>query len=236
MSRVILLEMSGGATTTPLGLDRLWPESFGEHTDVRDRLVATYADPARGYHDLQHLREVLDHVAQLAGPGIDRQAVVLAAWFHDAVYTVSTSSTTPDGWFGEASDEERSAQLAEHELGRTGVPKETVAEVARLVRLTESHDPAGDDRNGQVLCDADLAILAADPARYADYVAGVRREHTALSDDQFAAGRAAVLRGLLARPAIFRTPTARARWEEGARANIRAELSRLTGRPGRGSH
>ena len=34
------------------------------------------------------------------------------------------------------------------------------AEVARLVRLTETHDPADDDLAGQALCDADLAILA----------------------------------------------------------------------------
>lgn len=216
-------------------MERLWPVALGEHTEVRDRLVTAYADPGRGYHNLRHLREVLDHVDRLAGPGIDRQAVVLAAWFHDAVYAVSTGSTTGDrSATGDrsttgTSDEQRSARLAERELRRAGVPEETVAEVARLVRLTETHDPAGDDRNGQVLCDADLAILAADPARYADYVAGVRREHTALSDEQFAAGRAAVLRGLLARPAIFHTPTGRTRWEEAARANIRAELSRLTG-------
>ena len=42
--------------------------------------------------------------------------------------------------------------------------------MARLVRLTVTHDPADDDRDGQVLCDADLAILASPPVR-------VRRLH-----------------------------------------------------------
>ncbi|MGZ4630209.1 MAG: hypothetical protein ACXVYH_14905, partial [Oryzihumus sp.] len=38
--------------------------------DAADRavgeLVDAYGDPARGYHDLRHLTEVLDHVDELA--------------------------------------------------------------------------------------------------------------------------------------------------------------------------
>ena len=66
-------------------------------------------------------------------------------------------------------------------------------EVARLVRLTERHLPADDDANGCVLSDADLAILAATPERYAEYAADVRREYAHVPDDLFRAGRAAVL-------------------------------------------
>ena len=39
------------------------------------------------------------------------------------------------------------------------VPDALVGEVARLVRLTARHAPSADDRNGRVLCDADLAVL-----------------------------------------------------------------------------
>ena len=53
---------------------------------LRDRLLAAYGDGRRGYHDLTHLAEVLDHVATLADAADDLEAVVLAAWFHDAVY------------------------------------------------------------------------------------------------------------------------------------------------------
>ena len=79
-----------------------------------------------------------------------------------------------------------------------------------------AHRPDDDDVAGQVLCDADLAILAADPDRYAAYTAGVRREHAAVPDADFAAGRAAVLREtyLLAKPTLFHTDCARRRWEQ----------------------
>jgi predicted metal-dependent HD superfamily phosphohydrolase len=143
-------------------------------------------------------------------------AVLLAAWFHDAVYDGS-----PDA-------EERSAQLAERELTAAGCAEALVAEVARLVRLTAGHDPEPGDARGAVLCDADLAILAAPPERYAEYVAGVRREYAQLDDATFRAGRAAVLRDLGGRERLFRTATGRQLWEDAARANIEAELRELT--------
>jgi predicted metal-dependent HD superfamily phosphohydrolase len=194
-------------------LARFWPARLP--VALRDDLLAAYASPGRGYHDLQHLTEVLEHVEELTSPDDPvREAVLLAAWFHDAVYD------------GRGDDEERSAQLALASLGDTSPGPE----VARLVRLTATHRPAGDDHAGQVLCDADLGILAAAPARYASYTAGVRREHAHVPDADFAAGRAAILRDLLAKPTLFHTPTARSRWEHRARANVTREIERLTGR------
>ena len=187
------------------------------HEAVRDRLLAAYGDERRGYHDLTHLAEVLDHVATLAGAADDVEAVVLAAWFHDAVYD------------GAGDDEERSAALATDELTAAGLEPRQVAEVARLVRLTATHRPGPDDRNGQVLSDADLAVLAADRERYAGYVAGVRAEYAHVADDDFRRGRAAVLRELLAKPSLFHTAAARDRWEVRARANVGRELAGLDG-------
>jgi predicted metal-dependent HD superfamily phosphohydrolase len=200
-------------------LGRHWPAQLAAHTDLRDRLLAAYDEPQRGYHDRRHLAEVLAHVADLAGcsSGVDRDTVLLAAWFHDAVYE------------GSRDDEERSAVLAHDELRAVGVSTAVVAEVTRLVRLTADHRPTTGDAAGEVLCDADLAILAADPERYAEYVAGVRSEYAHLDDATFRAGRAAVLRALLGKPALFHTDTARRSWEERARANVERELAELAG-------
>ncbi|WP_151084411.1 hypothetical protein [Nocardioides cynanchi] len=202
---------------TPDQLADRWP--LPDHEDDRDALLAAYGDPDRGYHNGLHLTEVLDRIDELTGsaavadPGdpLDPTTLRLAAWFHDGVY---------DGLRG---DEDRSALWAEDSLADTP----HAAEVARLVRLTEHHDPAPDDLIGQVLCDADLAILAASPERYAAYVAGVRRDYAHVSDADFAVGRAAVLRDLGARDRLFHTAYARERWEPAARANLAAELARL---------
>lgn len=179
--------------------------------DVRDELLAAWDRP--GYHDLRHLSEVLDRLDDLdqAGAVFDRLPVVLAAWFHDAVYDAQPEA------------EERSALLAAALL-----PDPPAAEVSRLVRMTEHHQALPDDLNGAALSDADLAILAADPDRYADYARGVRLEYAQVSDTDFRAGRAAILSGLLAGPSLFRTPQGRSLWEERARVNARAEIDRLT--------
>ena len=141
-----------------------WP--LPELADVRDALLAAYDDPSRGYHDTLHLTEVLDRLDDLAAAGVafDQDLAGLAAWFHDAVYD------------GERDAEERSAVWAEEALAGTSYADE----VARLVRLTETHDPSTDDPAGQALCDADLAILASPPERYDAYLAGVRRDYAHL--------------------------------------------------------
>ena len=73
-----------------------------------------------------------------------------------------------------------------------------------------------------------LAILAAPAERYADYVSAVRLEWAHVCDADFAAGRASVLRDLLAKPHLFHTAHAREHWEAAARANVEAELVGLT--------
>ncbi|MGA8257912.1 MAG: hypothetical protein WB767_15190 [Nocardioides sp.] len=191
-----------------------WPLEVG--IDVRDQLIAAYADPTRGYHDTLHLSEVLGRVTELrtAGEEFDQVPVLLAAWFHDAVYD------------GERDAEERSAAWAEEALADL-VDEAVVLEVGRLVRLTESHRPDDADANGCVLSDADLGILAAPPARYEAYVDAVRAEYDHLDDATFTAGRHLVLDDLLGKPRLFQTSYAFDQWEERARANATAELARL---------
>lgn len=191
-----------------------WP--LPDSPDLRDELAAAYADPSRGYHDTRHLTEVLTRLDELAGAGVayDATPVLLAAWFHDAVYD------------GERDAEERSAAWAEDALAAVA-PAPVVTEVARLVRLTETHQPDDADANGCALSDADLAILAAPGERYDEYTAAVRREYAHLPDDVFLAGRAAVLRGLADKPHLFHTAYARERWESPARANLERELAVL---------
>jgi predicted metal-dependent HD superfamily phosphohydrolase len=179
-------------------------------------LLRRWSEPHRHYHSTGHLAAVLTAIDELAADedaAADLDAVRFAAWFHDAVY---------DGKPGD--DEAASARLAREVLTALDRPATLVDEVERLVLLTAGHDPAPGDTNGAVLCDADLAVLAGTPAQYAAYASAVRDDYAHVPDAAFAAGRAAVLDGLLDRPALFRTETGRSRWEEPARHNLRTEL------------
>ncbi|MEU8421589.1 metal-dependent phosphohydrolase [Micromonospora sp. NPDC048835] len=191
-------------------------------TRAGEQLVARWREPHRHYHTLAHLTAVLDVVDKHADLAGRADVVRLAAWFHDAVYDPRAVGDV---------NERDSAALAETVLTGLGVPAVTVAEVHRLVLLTAGHSVAPGDRDGALLCDADLAVLAAPSARYASYTAAIRREYAHVPEPAFRAGRAAVLTGLLALPALFRSPPLASRWEVPARDNVRRELTSLTGEP-----
>ncbi|MER5760962.1 hypothetical protein [Streptomyces sp. NPDC002082] len=202
------------ATTAAAGAD-----PARDPAPYADRLLTAWAEPQRKYHTTAHLADVLARIEVLTGASeeaADRAAVELAAWFHDAVYRPDRSE-----------NEERSAALAERALPELGIDDARTAEVARLVRLTITHDPAPGDANGELLCDADLGVLAGTAEEYAAYAAAVRAEYGFVPDEAFRAGRAAVLRQLLELPRLFRTAYGAAHWEAPARANLAAELADL---------
>lgn len=185
-------------------------------------LIERYSEPHRRYHTTEHLTYMLDVIDLLADEAEDADAVRYAAWFHDAVYTIEAGGET-----AAVSNEERSARFAEAVLRKSGVPDPLAAEAARLVRLTEGHDPAAGDRNGAVLCDADLAVLGGPPEQYRRYREQVREEYRQIPDEVYRPGRAAILRRLAALPRLYRTERARERFGAAAKANLAAEIAQL---------
>jgi len=185
---------------------------------VTGGLGPRYTQPHREYHNLMHIEDVLLRIEELEPPTEHELALALAAWFHDAVYQP-----------GQDDNEDRSAYAAYDALEQVGADPTLIAEVLRLIRLTAAHDPDDDDLAGAVLCDADLAILAAASDRYAQYATAIREEYVHVSESDFRAGRAKVLRRFLDRPTIYRTAHGREHWEAAARANISAEITALEG-------
>lgn len=183
-------------------------------------LILRWSEPHRAYHTLRHLRFVLSIVDDHAAMADDPDAVRLAAWFHDAIYDPTT--------VGEPSNEQRSADLAAAMLPSLRIGPDRVAEVVRLVLLTAGHRVADGDRDGALLADADLAILAASDEEYRAYASAVRDEYAHVPTDAFRAGRAAVLVSILDLPTLYRLPELRDAWESQARANLTAEVDRLT--------
>jgi predicted metal-dependent HD superfamily phosphohydrolase len=197
-----------------------WHAVLPHHEAMGAALVERYREPWRRYHDARHLLAVLRQVDALAGDQ-DLFIVRLAAWFHDAVYDIP---------FRELTNEEGSARLALRELSRAGLEQEDLTQVARLVRLTADHLPGSRDAEGELLCDADLAVLASPPEAYAAYVAAVREEYAAVPDEEFWAARFDVLEPWV-EGEIFRTGKGKL-LTPAARANVAAEVTELAERLG----
>jgi predicted metal-dependent HD superfamily phosphohydrolase len=206
--------------TELVGFDA-WSRVAGDSPTSRTEwaaVMAAWSEPHRRYHDLAHLVAVLGLVDSFAAAASDADAVRLAAWYHDVVYDPQR-----------ADNEAHSAGRGRAGVGGL-VSDERITEVERLVLVTVGHDPEPDDANGAVLCDADLAVLAAPPEAYAGYASAVRAEYGHLSDADFTRGRIAVLERLLGLPALYRLPENAARWTATARANVEAELILLRAR------
>jgi predicted metal-dependent HD superfamily phosphohydrolase len=196
-----------------------------------DRLTRGWTEPHRAYHTLQHLVEMLAALGELAAAGeLPREHVAVAtvaAAYHDLAY---------DPRAAPGSNEHRSATWARDHLHRLGAAEPDVDAVEELVLLTVDHDPAAPERtddHGRVraaFSDADLWILSAPPARYAAYSRQVRSEYAHVPEPLFRTARAAVLRALTDRPAIYATGHARRSWEHRARANVATEVTALTER------
>ena len=210
-------------------LMRAWDSLLPGHTSLGEDLLERYEQPHRKYHTSVHLSEMLTALKTLykrhhtATP----RAVLLAAWFHDAVYEANPGD-----------DEAASADLARTALtplASTGfLTNRGVTAIAHLIELTASHqlaDGIEEYTSGALtradaafFLDADLAILAADSPRYTRYVAGVRAEYAHYAPDAFTRGRAAILQGFLNRTAIYASDTAHLLWDAPARLNLRTEL------------
>ena len=197
---------------------------YGVGESVLASLLDRHREPHRHYHTATHVEWVLRHIDDLsADVGLaDRQALLAAAFFHDAIYEPSAAAVA---------NERNSADLAIRELDTLGWTGARVARVADMIVATGTHEAGSDDTDTAILLDADLAVLGSDAGAYAAYVNGVRNEYHHLDDAAWAAGRMHVLQGFVDRPSIFATADGRRRWEDRARANLVAELATLHSAP-----
>lgn len=192
-----------------------------EGTDLLDRWLEDH----RSYHDAVHLAEVLAALDELHEggdlPSRDRHLAGLVAWYHDAVYDADVEAGV---------NEEASAVLAEERLTRLGLPAGVVAEVARLVRESATHEMTTRDAATRAFHDADLWILASPTERFDAYCHQVRLEYRMVPAEDFARGRSAALAPFVTRERLYLTDHADVRWTERARVNLARELDRLGAR------
>jgi predicted metal-dependent HD superfamily phosphohydrolase len=177
-------------------------------------LVQAYSDSNRYYHTLKHVGCVLNTIQTLQAYTQNLVVLELAAWFHDVIYNTQSSD-----------NEEKSADYAGEVLNKLGIPTSCITKVQYLILSTKYHQ--ADDIDSQVLLDADLAILAANPTDYQEYAHAIRQEYAWVSDSNYIQGRTKVLEKFLQRQRIYFTPLMYEILEQAARDNIQAEIEQL---------
>jgi predicted metal-dependent HD superfamily phosphohydrolase len=195
---------------------RLWAAAgaMGDPAPWYAKLTEAYAEPARRYHNQQHIAECLaefDAARQLAQQPV---AAELALWFHDAVYDPKAGD-----------NEEQSAALAKRCLEAAG-RADLARTVAILVMATKLHGTdAGPD--AALVVDVDLSILGKGEARFAEYETQIRQEYSWVPKLVFKPKRAKILQRFLDRERIYTHEHFVTRYEQSARRNLEDSIRKL---------
>ena len=183
--------------------------------EVLAALLARWAEPHRRYHTPQHLHECLALFGRDRALAEHPGEVAIALWFHDAIYDTARHD-----------NEAASAGWASRVLLQAGAAPDVAARVHALIMATR-HSEVPATADAKLLVDIDLAILGAEPARFAEYERQIRDEYGLVPEDIFRDRRAAILRGFLARPSLFSTPAYADRLDAPARVNLARAIARL---------
>lgn len=179
-------------------------------------LCRRYSEAGRAYHNLGHIAAMLHTVACFANEVPDLNAVSLAVWFHDAVYDPRQKD-----------NEEQSAAYASSALKEAGASSRLLLTVETLILATKTHTALPDDRNCQLLLDADLAVLGSSQMAYEEYANAIRAEYAWVAEADYRAGRQKVLQRFLERDQIYSLASLYQTYEKAARENLHTEIERL---------
>ncbi|KAJ3215101.1 hypothetical protein HDU67_000805 [Dinochytrium kinnereticum] len=187
------------------------PEAFIERwgTSIAER----YSESQRHYHTVSHVLHLLSllegHHPPLARGSKAFRILFLAVVFHDVIYDPTRSDNEEmsialfQAFLNELEEEtgtKRNAQLIADEA----------SVIERFISSTIRHVPDDDvpdawRETNLLFLDWDMEVLSWPKERYDVYAQGIRQEYSHFPNKDYCAGRAKVLRGFLARSAIYFT-------------------------------
>lgn len=172
----------------------------------------------RYYHNLEHVKNVLDALDAVLPRTDNPEALQFAAWYHDIIYKPLRKD-----------NEAKSALLARKRAEELSLPEYKISLICECIRKTAMHTEIGgaEPLEVQYMLDADLSQLAAKKEVFIKNTAAIRREYKLVPKKQFIKGRLKVMKGFLDMPNIYRSDYFRKHYEAKARANIADEVSVL---------
>ncbi|HEU5114762.1 MAG TPA: pantetheine-phosphate adenylyltransferase [Candidatus Paceibacterota bacterium] len=189
-----------------------------EETDetIFEKLVETYLDRRRAYHNLEHIVTMLDLLEAHFGRNEFWPEIALAIWFHDYVYDPRASD-----------NEERSVEASRHYVSFLTCSRGRPGVVERLILATK-HNKMPQNREEAIIIDLDLAILGAPEKAFNEYCGGIMSEYEHVPPRKFVEGRIRVLTYFLKREPLYYTAKMRSLLDTQARKNLRRAISELS--------
>jgi len=200
-----------------------WDDLLSFYTsgnDIKDNsfqiLKERYSEKRRFYHNLSHVKTLLDLLESLDIKAQDHDAIRFSIWFHDVVYDTKAND-----------NEAESARLASQLMSKLHVDIETMEVVNSLILATKDHSGNRLSEDNKLFLDMDLAILGTREEIYNKYSRAIREEYFWVPELTYRTERRKILKSFLAREAIYFTAEMKKRFEEQARRNINGEINSL---------
>lgn len=185
----------------------------GDVDAVFSLLNRKYGERHRAYHNAAHIRHCLDEFRPVRQDKMPRDpnAIEMAIWFHDAVYTPRRTD-----------NESRSVKLAQEVLSTTGGLFEhpIIERVSTLIMATKHGMPLSmNDPDAIMMADIDLSPLGISPDSFDENLGRLQREFR-MEFKKFLERQAWFLKKLCKGRHIFGTEYFQDRYERPARSNI----------------
>ena len=200
-----------------------WDDLLSFYTsdkDIQDNsfqmLKERYSEKSRFYHNLSHVKTLLDLLESLDNNAQDHNAIRFSIWFHDVVYDTKAND-----------NEAESARLASQLMSKLHVDVETMEVVNSLILATKDHSGNNLSEDNKLFLDMDLAILGMREEIYKKYSRAIREEYFWVPELIYRRERRKILKSFLAREGIYFTDEMKKRFEEQARKNINGEINSL---------
>ncbi|UII28295.1 hypothetical protein LVD15_07670 [Fulvivirga maritima] len=176
-----------------------------------EEIEVGYSSPFRHYHNLNHLKYMLDKMNEHRGLLNDTDTIIFSIFYHDIVYDVKNSY-----------NEEESASFAKERLKKMKVSESITKKCEHQIISTKKHQ-LDDDSDTNFLIDFDLAILGETPHKYKAYTQQIRKEYEIYPDEVYNSGRKKVVEHFLDMENIFKTSEFQLTFEKQAKENLKAE-------------
>jgi predicted metal-dependent HD superfamily phosphohydrolase len=162
-------------------------------------LDSNYNQPHRTYHNLDHVKYMIEHANRLYNEIEDVPEFYAAILFHDLVYDVGA----PAG-----RNEDRSAIMAIEVMKRTFTTEVNYGTVYAFIMSTEHTGTLPFISNDcALIADIDIANFAGSEYEFRKSSERVMNEFVpVVGQENYARGRYEFLKGMLARPKIYYTP------------------------------
>ena len=179
-----------------------------------EELLKKYTGSSRHYHNLIHLKHMIDELEPVEDQVNDLDCLLFAIFYHDIIY----KATRKD-------NEHQSALLFQKRISNTSFDR--IETCMKQIEATKAH-LRSEDKDTNILLDLDLAILGQPWESYETYTKQIRKEYKIYPDFMYKKGRAKAMEDILrSEQTIFKTEYFQERYEQKAQANIAAELKLL---------